>query len=81
MFSQSHGGSTIRELSRGTSAVLLRQMISWSSFLLLDQLSRDIIKQHLGLSEGQNIPSYYLLPAASFIGIFNVSLVNPIDVC
>ena len=42
---QSHGGHTMTELFRGTSAVLVRQMLSWSSFLVLDQFARDMLKK------------------------------------
>ena len=46
----SHGGEDVkRELFRGTSAVFFRQMLSWSSFLVLDAWGKEKLREYLNL--------------------------------
>lgn len=75
-----HGGDNLpRELFRGTSAVLVRQVISWSSFLLVDQWSRAFMRAYLNLEEHDAIPTLYLLPTAVVVGIVNTTVTMPFD--
>lgn len=80
LFSGGHGGDSLyTELFKGFNAVFCRQVLSWSSFLVLDQYSRDKIKQWLNLGPDELIPSRYLIPAAVVVGVANTTLTIPFD--
>merc|ERR1712166_371814 len=60
LFGGSHGGVDVkRELMRGSSAVFFRQMLSWSSFLVLDAWGKEKLRVYLDLQEHRAIPSWY----------------------
>ena len=76
-----HGGDSVKtELMRGTSCVFFRQMLSWSSFLVLDAWGKTKLREHLNLEEEVSIPAWYLTITASMLGIVNTALVMPFDV-
>jgi hypothetical protein len=80
LFNQAHGGDRLLdELYKGFNAVFCRQVLSWSSFLVLDSYSRDQIKRWLNLGPDELIPSHYLIPAAVVVGVANTSIVIPFD--
>lgn len=80
VFSGAHGGDKLyQELFKGFNAVFCRQVLSWSSFLVLDQYSRDQIKVWLGLGPDELIPAHYLVPAAVAVGVVNTTIVMPFD--
>jgi len=81
LFGGSHGGVDVkRELMRGSSAVFFRQMLSWSSFLVLDAWGKEKLREHLNLQESEAIPAWYLGITASLLGVVNTALVMPFDV-
>ena len=69
----------MRELWRGYVPLFTRQCVAWVAFLTADSKMKSVMRNYLGLTREERIPSRYIAPGSLCVAVINTLVIMPFD--